>query len=899
MKKLLLILSVLLIYIYSSLGAVFAQGVTVSGKLYQKAVSTKKYDRHEGTIYLLKDDAIAYTAEVKLIDVSGKMTSTFSFSNVEPGDYHLRATLTNNAAGEEEAIWGLYEGNGSMSENYKPITVATADITNLDLRTYTVGRKAVIKIVNYDTTGITVDSSKTTTTPPLEEGGESVTVKIYDTTYTIDTTYVAGATVNCTERGVLTTQTTDSEGKVKFSFSKGSNYEMTVSADGYKVYERTLYFTSGGSSINAEYVFELRKKEIYTGATVKVSGAVTVKDGDITDAKYNKLKVGISVDNGQYSYASPIASGRYNFDAVARGNAKFEILEVINGVDKKAFEYRVFSDYDTVFALGENAEEEKDVVIERFASVVNLTYTGTLLPNNYYGFGYLVKTVAPFDTVSTARFADGSGVFRGVVPGTYTLKIDGRGFELSEEPASIVVTKDADKNVTISLIPTLEEYAFSIADPVFNNKYLDSAHYRLHGASIALYSIDKQHRWDSLVYSTLETQYLHATARKGDKLWVKMTHHAIRPVEKEITVTPSATGNVQIAFEESEINFIPVAFAVKNLKGTWNPAVEPAKVELSWSWPEKMLDLHIASISVKRSYSTAEAEVLKTWNAPDMTDLPTAYTDITAEKGRAYTYTVSVVYEQTIDVTMESSTDVNLRVEYMLEYKVNDNSMGEITSSYSPGEYMVGTEITLTATPKEGYLFRAWINAKKDTVCRTTAFTLKLMQDTSLTALFYGETPAPDTVRYTLTLLVNDEAYGSVSGEGTFIEGSTVTAKATAKAGYLFKEWMENGVVVAGAGKEYSFVLNADRTLTAVFVPEQSIEDLEADAWYVHAENGTLVINGLNGDQYTVYDLNGRVMAQARCTGGELRIGLKNNQLYMVRRLSATGVFGVKKIVVR
>ena len=72
----------------------------------------------------------------------------------------------------------------------------------------------------------------------------------------------------------------------------------------------------------------------------------------------------------------------------------------------------------------------------------------------------------------------------------------------------------------------------------------------------------------------------------------------------------------------------------------------------------------------------------------------------------------------------------------------------------------------------------------------------------------------PQPAKYTLALSSNDTNCGSVSGAGTFNEGTRVTAVATPKSGCRFVNWTENGTPVS-TSSNYSFPLNANRTLVA------------------------------------------------------------------------------------
>ena len=71
------------------------------------------------------------------------------------------------------------------------------------------------------------------------------------------------------------------------------------------------------------------------------------------------------------------------------------------------------------------------------------------------------------------------------------------------------------------------------------------------------------------------------------------------------------------------------------------------------------------------------------------------------------------------------------------------------------------------------------------------------------------------TPEYTITVNC-DNAMGSVTGAGTYLEGNSVTLKATAKTGYVFVNWTK-GAEVLSAENPYSFPAAEDVTITANF----------------------------------------------------------------------------------
>ena len=71
-------------------------------------------------------------------------------------------------------------------------------------------------------------------------------------------------------------------------------------------------------------------------------------------------------------------------------------------------------------------------------------------------------------------------------------------------------------------------------------------------------------------------------------------------------------------------------------------------------------------------------------------------------------------------------------------------------------------------------------------------------------------------VQYTITANSNNNAWGTVSGGGTFNNGATCTLTATPASGYQFQNWKKNGTIVS-TNANYSFTVTENATYTATF----------------------------------------------------------------------------------
>ena len=104
----------------------------------------------------------------------------------------------------------------------------------------------------------------------------------------------------------------------------------------------------------------------------------------------------------------------------------------------------------------------------------------------------------------------------------------------------------------------------------------------------------------------------------------------------------------------------------------------------------------------------------------------------------------------------------------------------------SPLLAVAGTEITLTAMPKEGYHFKEWQAISGGVVIENNKF---FMPDTNVEVkAFFEEGAPPAPTKYTVT--VTTEGGGTASASpAKAAAGTEITLTATPNTGYHFKEW--------------------------------------------------------------------------------------------------------------
>ena len=224
------------------------------------------------------------------------------------------------------------------------------------------------------------------------------------------------------------------------------------------------------------------------------------------------------------------------------------------------------------------------------------------------------------------------------------------------------------------------------------------------------------------------------------------------------------------------------------------------------------------------------------------------------------------------------------------EYTVTVTNDGNGTASASPAKAVVGTEITLTATPNTGYRFKEWQVISGGVSIENNKF-LMPDSDVEVKAIFEEDAPpVPDeyTVRfnanggggtmadvtgvsgsYTLPACGFTEPEGkqfkgwSTGADGSVISGTTyeVSSDTTFYAIWESKEYsviVTDGKATIGAGSEISKAVQGTTiTLTANAAPDGKV----FDKWVV--ESGSTTLEDANSETTTFIMPNSEVSVKA------------------------------------
>jgi hypothetical protein len=135
------------------------------------------------------------------------------------------------------------------------------------------------------------------------------------------------------------------------------------------------------------------------------------------------------------------------------------------------------------------------------------------------------------------------------------------------------------------------------------------------------------------------------------------------------------------------------------------------------------------------------------------------------------------------------------------------------------GTFPYGSSRTVAATPAAGYRFVKWTEGSTQ-VSTTANYTFVLTANRTLAANFARV--------FTISVSASPSDRGTVAGGGTFDPGTSRTVVATAKPGYEFARWTQNGALASNL-PSYTFTVTANRALVAHFRLARRQNDLLVD----------------------------------------------------------------------
>ena len=169
------------------------------------------------------------------------------------------------------------------------------------------------------------------------------------------------------------------------------------------------------------------------------------------------------------------------------------------------------------------------------------------------------------------------------------------------------------------------------------------------------------------------------------------------------------------------------------------------------------------------------------------------------------------------------------------EFTITVKTDGNGTASASHAKAVVGTEIRLTATPKEGYHFKEWQVISGNVTIKDNKFTMP-DGNVEVKAIFEKDAP-PAPTEFTITVKTDGNGTASAS-HAKAVVGTEIILTATPKTGYHFKEWqvISGGVTI----KDDKFTMpSANVEVKAIFEKDAPPAPTEFTITVTSGDNGT------------------------------------------------------------
>ncbi len=212
------------------------------------------------------------------------------------------------------------------------------------------------------------------------------------------------------------------------------------------------------------------------------------------------------------------------------------------------------------------------------------------------------------------------------------------------------------------------------------------------------------------------------------------------------------------------------------------------------------------------------------------------------------------------------TSDINIFAEFeIMTFEVTANA--ENGTIDGAGYYTYGSEVTLTATPNEGYQFVQWSDGSTE-----NPRSLTVTSDINISAEF-------EIMTFEVTTNAEN---GTIDGAGYYTYGSEVTLTATPNEGYEFVAWGDGETE-----NPRNIIVTEDTEYIAIFTPIQTetpvdIESNMEESITVYSKDGILHINGTT-DDYFILDSTGKLVYK----GNEESIALPKG-VYFIKTTTET-----------
>ena len=232
------------------------------------------------------------------------------------------------------------------------------------------------------------------------------------------------------------------------------------------------------------------------------------------------------------------------------------------------------------------------------------------------------------------------------------------------------------------------------------------------------------------------------------------------------------------------------------------------------------------------------------------------------------------------DATYTATFAADAPTQYTVTVLSANSSMGTVSGG---GTYNAGATATIRAIPNDGYHFTQW-NDGNTSATRTFTVT----GDVTYIASFEENPPT----QYTVTVISNNPAWGSVTGGGTYNEGETVTITAVANNGYHFQKWQDD--IVANPR---TITVTGNATYVAYFQADandgvNTVADNAQVVLYPNPAHDAVTLSGVEaGATLRLIDVSGREILARTAAADRVTVDISSLApgVYYIRVSSSLG----------
>ena len=256
-------------------------------------------------------------------------------------------------------------------------------------------------------------------------------------------------------------------------------------------------------------------------------------------------------------------------------------------------------------------------------------------------------------------------------------------------------------------------------------------------------------------------------------------------------------------FQGEVIGLCPVVVSTDPMDKAVDVALDKL-ISITFNTAMSAATINSSTFTIKQGATSVAGVIAPTANAAVFTFKP----DVALLPFIKYTGTVTTGAKDTLRTAMEADYIWTFTTIPQVTLSSNPTTGGTTSGA---GTFAQSSLVTVTATPNAGFTFTNWtVNGTPVSTSASYQFTLNgnIALVANFTAIPIGQ--------FFVNLISSPPAGGTTTGAGSYPAGSSVTATATANAGFTFVEWTENGVRVS-TSTSIQFTLNANRTFTANF----------------------------------------------------------------------------------